>query len=110
MEVPTISIDITVGREVVEYTSSILTEKIIKNTEKVTQGLFRTLQAKTKSLNEIPNLCYSKNTMVPSPLLLGHWVFDTTAKAHHHPHSQLQYALPSLRARHHCNKLFFIRI
>jgi len=28
MEVPKISIDTTVGREVVEYTSSILTEKI----------------------------------------------------------------------------------
>ena len=70
----------------------------------MTQGLFRTLQAKTKSLNEIPNLCYSRNTMVPSPLLLGHWVFDTTAIAHHHPLSQLQHALPSLRARHHCNK------
>jgi hypothetical protein len=32
MEVPTISIDITVGREVVEYASSILTEKINKKT------------------------------------------------------------------------------
>jgi len=73
----------------------------------VTQGLFRTLQAKTKSLNEIPNLCYSRNTMVPSPLLLGHWVFDTTAEAHHHPLSQLQHALPSLRAKAPLQQMIF---
>jgi len=34
MEVPTMSIDTTVGREVVEYTSSILTEKIEKKTQR----------------------------------------------------------------------------